>query len=376
MEIPTNCSLAETLILARFINAYGKPLNKVLEICQLERMMAYMRKNHSAVYLVPLITTLFAATACSQNATTASTPVATRTSTTVFETTSATSSTTTSSSTTSTTTSTSSTTTTTSAPVSTTTLPPQTTTATPPPVATAPVATQVSSQRQPGRMCIAEGDRAKPQVALTVDDFERSYDTADLNRLLDVAKVLDVKLTLFPTGHALQIAIDRGEEAVWRRAVREGHVIGDHTVSHSNMRGMGLQRISDELGGQQALLNQVLGFDYPEILMRPPYGSGALGCNLLADFNASFINKSLGYTIAVWTIDGNGFSKDAPFREGIINSPKLKNGAIILLHPQTLNVENYEPLINGIRAHGLEMVTLNEMLGLSPCAPIDCSPHA
>src|SRR5690349_5492730 len=122
---------------------------------------------------------------------------------------------------------------------------------------------------------IRSGPSNRARVALTIDDMWGNFGADNANAAMDVAKAKGVKLTFFPTGGALEEHIGLGRQAVWQRAVAEGHDIGNHTYTHTALTKLTDDQIRGELNHTKDLLAQCLGpVPYTMRLMRPPGGGG------------------------------------------------------------------------------------------------------
>ena len=123
---------------------------------------------------------------------------------------------------------------------------------------------------------IRNGPTDQARVAITIDDMWGSFGADNANAAMDVAKAKNVKLTFFPTGGAIEDHIRLGRQDTWRRAVAEGHDIGNHTYTHSNLTKLTDDQIRFEMQHTADLLAQCLGPSVPYTmrLMRPPGGAG------------------------------------------------------------------------------------------------------
>ena len=120
---------------------------------------------------------------------------------------------------------------------------------------------------------IRTGPTNKPRVAITIDDMWGTFGADNANAAMDVAKAKGVKLSFFPTGGALEEHIRLGRQAVWQRAIAEGHDIGNHTYTHTNLTKLNDDQIRGEINHTKDLLAQCLGpVPYTMRLMRPPGG--------------------------------------------------------------------------------------------------------
>jgi peptidoglycan/xylan/chitin deacetylase (PgdA/CDA1 family) len=198
------------------------------------------------------------------------------------------------------------------------------------------------------------GPKEKPRVGLTVDDEFGKEGIDNLEILLNICKEKNVRTTLFPTGGALQTHLDLGRQDVWRRAVAEGHEIGNHTYDHIALDKLSLEAIGAQLARQSEVLDKVLDYPYKMRYARPPGGAGGFNPGTYVD-NA--INKS-GYTATMWSIGGDYADPGADFADAIVNRKNVKNGDIILTHFTTLPVQYFPQVIDGLRAKGLEPTTI------------------
>jgi len=190
------------------------------------------------------------------------------------------------------------------------------------------------------------GPNTQPRVALTVDDLFTAANADDLNNLLDVAKAKSVKLSFFPTGGALQVHLDAGKGSVWQRVVLEGHEIGNHTWSHTNLTKLTDAQIRDELGRTRDVLTKVLGnVPYKMRMMRPPGGAGGYVDG--GDPRIQKINAEFGYAMAMWTIDSNNTAGNKSLADKVVST--AQNGSIALFHFTTFSEDNFAPMIDRLR---------------------------
>jgi peptidoglycan/xylan/chitin deacetylase (PgdA/CDA1 family) len=111
------------------------------------------------------------------------------------------------------------------------------------------------------------------QVFITIDDHPGTY-TPDY---LDLLQRYRLKAVFFIVSYALYGYLrtpQYGPTAKLvehlRRALREGHVLGNHSVSHGLMCSMVKWRVQWEVGKSQEWVKQVLGIEMK--LWRPPHG--------------------------------------------------------------------------------------------------------
>ena len=235
----------------------------------------------------------------------------------------------------------------------TTTLPPTTTTTLPPTTTT----TLEPRLTQALPALIRSGPADRPAVAVTIDDTFGASGADQLAGALDLARDRNVALTLFPTGGALESHIAAGRQDVWKRAVLEGHEIGNHSYSHRALTALPDQQIRDELTWTQQLLDDALGFPYRMRLMRPPGGTGGAGNG---DPRLLAILADLGLTMTMWTIDSRFTTGHASYLAKILS--QVRNGSVILCHFQTFGLPSLAGLLDGLATRGLDPVTVTQLV--------------
>jgi peptidoglycan/xylan/chitin deacetylase (PgdA/CDA1 family) len=193
---------------------------------------------------------------------------------------------------------------------------------------------------------IHNGPTNKARVAITIDDMWGTFGADNANAAMDVAKAKGVKLSFFPTGGAIEEHIGLGRQAVWQRAVAEGHDIGNHTYTHTNLTKLNDDQIRGELVHTRDLLAQCLGpVPYTMRLMRPPGGGGGFVTG--GDPRIMNVVTSLGYSMTMWTVDANGVKGNAAFINKVMNN--ASNGMIVLIHFTEFTPDGFPTLIDRLR---------------------------
>jgi peptidoglycan/xylan/chitin deacetylase (PgdA/CDA1 family) len=194
---------------------------------------------------------------------------------------------------------------------------------------------------------IRTGPTTKPRVALTVDDMWGAFGANNASAAMDVAKNKGVKLSFFPTGGALEDHISLGRQDLWRRAVAEGHDIGNHTYTHTQLTKLTDDQIRGELNHTRDLLTQCLGpsVPYAERVMRPPGGAGGFVTG--GDPRIMNVVTSMGYVMAMWSIDANGVRGNAAFINKVLAN--ATNGSIVLFHFTEFTPDGLATLIDRLR---------------------------
>jgi len=194
---------------------------------------------------------------------------------------------------------------------------------------------------------IHNGPPDRARVAITIDDMWGAFGADNANAAMDVAKAKNVKLTFFPTGAAIEDHINLGRQDVWRRAVTEGHDIGNHTYTHSNLTKLTDDQIRNELQHTKDLLAQCLGPSYPYTmrLMRPPGGAGGFVAG--GDPRVMNVITSFGYSMTMWTVDANGVKGNPAFINKVMAG--ARNGTIVLVHFTEFTPAGFPTLIDRLR---------------------------
>ncbi len=208
----------------------------------------------------------------------------------------------------------------------------------------------------PARAALRNAGTERPQVALTFDDGP-GESTDDVLAILDR---YGVKATFFVVGQNIE-----GGEGLIRGAAERGHVIANHTWSHGAMPDMDATQLKNELQGTSDEIARLAG-RRPN-LQRPPYG------DLTPRTNRA--SRKLGMLTIGWNVDSQDWQITDPnaIVNNVLNAPGLGNGAIILFHDgpadRSATVEALPRILDGLRARGLEPVTLPELLRNAPPDP-------
>jgi peptidoglycan/xylan/chitin deacetylase (PgdA/CDA1 family) len=194
---------------------------------------------------------------------------------------------------------------------------------------------------------IRSGQSTRARIAITIDDMWGKFGADNANAAMDVAKAKGVKLTFFPTGGAIEDHINLGRQDTWRRAVAEGHDIGNHTYTHTQLTKLTDDQIRGELNHSKDLLAQCLGPSVPYTmrLMRPPGGAGGFVNG--GDPRIMNVVKSLGYSMTMWSMDANGNKDNPTFINKVLSG--ATNGSIVLFHFTEFTPAGLPTLIDRLR---------------------------
>jgi peptidoglycan/xylan/chitin deacetylase (PgdA/CDA1 family) len=206
---------------------------------------------------------------------------------------------------------------------------------------------------------LSRGDPAGRRVAITIDD---AWNAEMVKKALDTATSRGVKLTFFPVGAVLS-----SEKDLWRRAVSEGHEIGNHTFDHPSLTRLSNDRIVQEIQASQEALDGALGYHYPLHLLRPPYGNGGYNDG---DKRILDLALSLGYAIVMWSVDPLRASSKY---DHVVNN--THSGDIVLLHFNAPDINDLGRIIDTLRARGYILTTVDGLFRAGQDLPQSAPPQ-
>ncbi|MBQ9140976.1 MAG: polysaccharide deacetylase family protein [Lachnospiraceae bacterium] len=184
--------------------------------------------------------------------------------------------------------------------------------------------------------------REEKKIALTFDDGPHPYYT---EQLLDGLKERDVVVTFFVTGEHAVLHPD-----VIKRMQEEGHLIGNHTYSHIQLRSDNREAFKKELVKTNEVLKEITGEDI--IYVRPPYGS----------WDKSF-EKDLDMIPVLWTVDPLDWCSDDVHCVVTKVTEKVEENDIVLMHDYyDSTVTAALKIVDELLEEGYEFVTVEEIL--------------
>ncbi|MEM9217845.1 MAG: polysaccharide deacetylase family protein [Cyanobacteria bacterium P01_F01_bin.150] len=202
---------------------------------------------------------------------------------------------------------------------------------------------------------ITYGDRFGTDCVLTFDDGP----VPNTAYVLDALKAANITgATFFVQG----INAKRFPDML-RRIVAEGHVLGNHTYDHPNLRTLNAESIRSQINRCQDAVNEALGYEYPMTQMRPPYGAiNDTGEAVLAE---------MGLSLLLWQVDSNDWRpENKRHLPHIVHnvcsgtySLKGGRGGVILLHDIHRTTGTVLPdIIHEINAQGYRFTTVDALL--------------
>ncbi|WP_026476062.1 polysaccharide deacetylase family protein [Alkaliphilus transvaalensis] len=167
--------------------------------------------------------------------------------------------------------------------------------------------------------------------------------------MLEVLREKEVKITFFVTGRWAKTFPE-----IFQTIIDEGHEIGSHGYQHLNYSTMNLQQNLDEI---QRAENVIM--EYTKV--KPKYFAPPSGAYNEYTLTAA---DQLGYQTILWTMDTidwrTGSTKDIILKR-ILDKEEHKGG-IVLMHPMAETAKALPELIDALRAKGLEIGRVSDVL--------------
>lgn len=183
-------------------------------------------------------------------------------------------------------------------------------------------------------------DEDSDKLTLT---FDQGYENGYTSKILDTLKEKNVRAVFF----LLQDYAEKNPELV-QRMIDEGHTVGNHSVHHYSMPGLGQADCEEEIMGFHRYMQE--NYDCEMTLFRPPMGE-------FSEFSLG-VTSNCGYKTVMWSFayadwDVNNQPDKQQSLEKLVNA--AHPGAIYLLHSVSeTNAEILGDMIDGIREQGFE----------------------
>ncbi|CAA9439979.1 Peptidoglycan N-acetylglucosamine deacetylase [uncultured Rubrobacteraceae bacterium] len=206
------------------------------------------------------------------------------------------------------------------------------------------------------------------RISLTFDDGPEPRTTP---LILDTLRKHDLKATFFVLGRQVKAHPD-----LLRKIVEEGHTLGNHTYDHADMSGLSPAQMRLELQSTQEAVDDALGYHYPMVLMRPPYGSPYFeGSGALPVFRR--VVRAEGLFPIIWTIDSSdylfGGNPEALVR-GVVRADqrrrKTQRDQVLLLHDiHGQTAQALPEIIAHFEGSGRQFAEVDELLSAKYAQP-------
>ncbi len=193
------------------------------------------------------------------------------------------------------------------------------------------------------------GDTTQKTIYLT---FDAGYENGCTAQILDILQKHEVSAAFFLVGNYIEQNAD-----LVRRMVREGHIVGNHTMHHPDMSKIAtLEAFSKELRDLETLYREVTGEEMAKFY-RPPQGN-------YSESNLKMA-QSLGYRTVFWSLAYVDWNNDAQPTQAYAFSkllPRVHNGAVVLLHSTSkTNAEILDELLTTWENAGYRFGTIDEL---------------
>ena len=186
-------------------------------------------------------------------------------------------------------------------------------------------------------------------IALSFDDGPAEL----TNTVLDILKANQAEAAFFLIGKKIP-----GNDALLKRMVQEGHIIGNHSFSHHPLFDLfGSGKMLNDMTAMNQLVKNITGLT-PRFF-RPPYG--------VTNPNLKKAVMSGGFISIGWSIRSYDTVIKNPRRLVSKILSGLKPGAILLLHDTSETTVAILPkLLKAIQQKGFQIVRLDKMVNLNP----------
>lgn len=201
------------------------------------------------------------------------------------------------------------------------------------------------------KLKVTNGGGRQKLVALTFDDGPGPL----TKPLLSILNRLDVKATFYVQGGNVAQYPDE-----IRAMVAHGHEVGIHTWSHPELTKLWGDELTDQIYDTRDVIREYGGVDPGT--MRPPYG--AIDDRVMNALAPARLVQVL------WDVDTNdwrGYSTSHIVDHVLATATA---GSIVLMHDggtqRQATLDAVEPIVNALRAKGVEFVTVEELLERDP----------
>lgn len=179
--------------------------------------------------------------------------------------------------------------------------------------------------------------------------FDCGYENGYTSKILDVLKEKNVNAAFFCT----LPQVKENPELI-KRMIDEGHIVGNHSVTHPSFAEISENQMADEIKTMDAYLRE--NFNYSEPYFRFPKG----------EYNEAALSVvgSLGYKSVFWSLsyadwDLNNQKGEQYAYETVIS--RLHPGAVILLHSVSPdNANALSRIIDKAREEGYSFMSLRD----------------
>lgn len=194
-------------------------------------------------------------------------------------------------------------------------------------------------------LCADENSRKKTngkEIALTFDDGPHPVYTL---KLLQGLRERGVHVTFFLIGDSID-----GNEDIIRQMKEDGHLIGNHSQSHTQLTKEKAAAVCEEINRTNQKIYNITG-EIPSYI-RPPFGSWSEELECLVPM-----------TVVLWTIDPLDWKVQDKDKVVSYVIRRVDDSSIILLHDvYDTSVDAALEIIDTLSQQGYNFVTVDELL--------------
>ncbi len=205
------------------------------------------------------------------------------------------------------------------------------------------------------------GDRTPKRIALTFDDGPSPVWTPQILRVLAKHQA---PAAFFLIGENVMQA-----PKMVRDEIAGGHLVGNHTYSHPDLRTVSKTRLWIELTAAQRQIEAAGGRS--TLLFRPPYDTDSEPNTALQLAPLEDIDR-MGYLVAGADVDSQDYLRPGAVAifANVMNDLASTGGHVVVFHDgggdRSQTVEALDRLIPALRAAGYEIVPLSALAGVAP----------
>ena len=196
---------------------------------------------------------------------------------------------------------------------------------------------------------LRNGPRDAKRIAITMDDC---YERDKVRECFDLITRYGGVMTFFPCGDQLK----KSEADLWREIASSGCEIGSHTMHHTGLTEIPGDTVWAHISRFQETLDDVLGYHYGVVSMRPPFGHYRIApdTRVYAPIRKSLEKFNIEHVV-LWDVSQTNFATA---------KKQVKNGSILLYHAREHDMKCLRQLIPWLAEQGYEFVTTRELLDL------------
>lgn len=181
--------------------------------------------------------------------------------------------------------------------------------------------------------------------------FDCGYENGYTLDILDVLKEKNVKAAFFVTQTYIRDNVD-----IVKRMKEEGHIVGNHTVTHPSMPSKSIDELINEIETTADFMKDATGYDM-DMYLRPPRGEYSQKTLLLT--------RDMGYKTIFWSMAYLDYDvNNQPGCGYVVEHFKKYHhpGAIALMHNVSVSNKDALPqIIDNLKEEGYTFCGLNEL---------------